>query len=70
MKKAANDNTPQLITLNDACTMTSMSRSMLNRYRDEGRFTAAVPHVDRRVAIVRAEAEEWVGGRIAARTVA
>ena len=70
MGKAANDNTPTLITLNDACAMTSMSRSMLNRYRDEGRFPAAVPLGDRRVAFVRSEVMEWVADRIAARAAA
>jgi len=70
MKKAANDNIPQLISLNDACAMTSMSRSMLNRYRDEGRFPAAVPLGDRRVAFVRSEVIAWVDQRIAARVVA
>ena len=70
LEKAANDNIPMLISLNDACKMTSMSRSMLNRYRDEGRFPAAVELGDRRVAFVRAEVIEWVQTKIAARAVA
>lgn len=58
---------PVLISLNDACRMTSMSRSMLNRYREEGRFPAAVPLGDRRVAFVRSEVQEWITSKIAAR---
>jgi len=70
MQNAANDNFPVLISLNDACRMTSMSRSMLNRYRGEGRFPVAVELGDRRVAFVRAEVQEWIAGKIAGRTAA
>lgn len=66
----ANDNTPVIISLNDACRMTSMSRSMLNRYRSEGRFPVAVDLGDRRVAFVRSEVVAWIQSRIAARAVA
>ena len=66
----ANDNTPTLISLNDACRMTSMSRSMLNRYRSEGRFPIAVELGDRRGAFVRTEGAEWVSAKIAARASA
>ncbi len=70
MEKAANDNFPALISLNDAAKLTSMSRSMLNRYRAEGRFPVAVDLGDRRVAFVRAEVLEWVQQKIAARQLA
>ncbi len=66
----ANDNVPVLISLNDACRMTSMSRSMLNRYRSEGRFVQAVDLGDRRRAFVRAEVENWIREKIAARASA
>lgn len=65
-----NDNVPVLISLNDACRMTSMSRSMLNRHRAERRFPAAVDLGDRRVAFVRAEVVEWVSVKIASRAAA
>lgn len=65
-----NDNFPVLVSLNDACRMTSMSRSMLNRYRSEGRFPLAVELGDRRVAFVRAEVLEWVQAKIGARVAA
>lgn len=65
-----NDKFPMLISLNDAAKLTSMSRSMLNRYRAEGRFPVAVDLGDRRVAFVRAEVLEWVESKISARQVA
>jgi prophage regulatory protein len=47
--------------------MTSLSRTMLNRYRSEGRFPAAVPLGEKRVAFVKSEINEWIAARIAAR---
>lgn len=67
MDNAVNDNFPSLISLNDAAKLTSMSRTMLNRYRAEGRFPVAVGLGDRRVAFVRAEVLEWVRAKIASR---
>ncbi|MBS7546227.1 helix-turn-helix transcriptional regulator [Ancylobacter oerskovii] len=61
-----NDNFP-LISLNDTCRMTSMSRTMINKYRTSGRFPAAVPLGEKRVAFVRAEVLAWIDARIAAR---
>lgn len=65
-----NDNQPRLVSLNDACGMTSMSRSMLNKYRAEGRFPVAVLLGDRRVAFVRQEVQAWIEQRIARRAAA
>lgn len=65
----ANDNIT-LVSLNDAARMTSLSRSMLNRYRGEGRFPQAVPLGDRRVAFVKSEVCAWIDARIAARPAA
>lgn len=70
MEKAANDNEPTLVSLNDACKMTSMSRSMLNRYRKEGRFPVAVELGERRVAFVRAEVLAWIRAKVDARAAA
>lgn len=66
----ANDNLPPLVSLNDAAKMTSLSRSMVNRYRAEGRFPAAVPLGERRVAFVRTEVLAWIDEKIAARAAA
>ncbi len=65
-----NNDNAVLVSLNDASKMTSLSRTMLNRYRSEGRFPVAVPLGDRRVAFVKAEVEAWINQRIAARAAA
>ena len=59
----ANDNAV-LVSLNDAARMTSLSRSMLNRYREQGRFPRAVILGERRVAFVKAEVLEWIQAKI------
>lgn len=59
-----------LVSLNDAARMTSLSRSMLNRYRAEGKFPVAVPMGERRVAFVRQEVSDWIAQRISARAAA
>jgi prophage regulatory protein len=70
MPTADNDNIPALISLNEACRVTSMSRTMLNRYRAENRFPVAVDLGDRRIAFVRAEVTDWIRAKIAARVAA
>jgi prophage regulatory protein len=60
--------TPTLISLNDACRLTSLSRTAINRWRDLGKFPKAVPLGDKRVAFVRSEVEEWIRDRIAERS--
>ena len=58
---------PSLVSLNTAAQLTSLSRTMINRLRAEGRFPAAVPVGEKRIAFVREEVAEWVRGRIAER---
>lgn len=65
-----NDNQPTLVSINTVCAMTSMSRTMLNRYRGEGRFAVAVSLGERRIAFVRSEVQAWIDERIAARAAA
>jgi prophage regulatory protein len=60
---------PTLISLNDACQLTSLSRTAINRYRAEGRFPQPVPVGFRRIAFVRAEVVQWIEARIAERSV-
>lgn len=60
---------PVLISLNDACKLTSLSRTAINRWRDKGLFPKAVTLGDRRVAFVRAEVIAWIEARIAERAV-
>ncbi|CUW87432.1 conserved hypothetical protein [Agrobacterium fabacearum S56] len=61
------EHVPTLISLNDVCKLTSMSRTMINRYRADGRFPAAVELGDFRVAFVRREVTDWIHARINAR---
>ncbi|MBL9066465.1 MAG: AlpA family phage regulatory protein [Sphingopyxis sp.] len=61
---------PSLISLNDACRMTSLSRTMINRLRGEGRFPTAVSLGEKRIAFPRDEVVDWVRQRIAEREAA
>lgn len=58
---------PALISLNDACRLTSLSRTSINKYRAAGQFPRAVNLGMKRVAFVRAEVLAWVNDRIADR---
>jgi prophage regulatory protein len=58
---------PRLISLNEACHLTSLSRTAINRYRAEGRFPKAVPIGERRFAFLRSEVEGWIAARVAER---
>ncbi|MBB5754351.1 helix-turn-helix transcriptional regulator [Prosthecomicrobium pneumaticum] len=62
--------TPNLISLNEACRLTSLSRTAINRWRALGKFPKAVPLGERRVAFVRCEVEQWIRARIAERSAA
>lgn len=59
--------TPTLVSLNDACRMTSLSRTAINRWRARGLFPRAVPLGEKRVAFVQSEVEAWINDRIAER---
>lgn len=59
--------TPHLISLNEVCRLTSLSRTAINRWREAGKFPAAVPLGHKRVAFIRAEVEQWIHDRIAER---
>lgn len=56
-----------LISIKEAASLTSLSRTAINNARNDGRFPAAVPLGDKRIAFVRSEVEEWIAARIAAR---
>jgi prophage regulatory protein len=58
---------PSLVSIKTVAALTSLSRTMINRYRSEGRFPAAVSLGDKRVAFVKSEVTEWITARIAAR---
>jgi prophage regulatory protein len=61
---------PQLISLNQACEITSLSRTAINKMRAEGRFPKAVPLGEKRIAFCRDEVFAWIEARIAEREVA
>lgn len=58
---------PNLISMNDDAKVTSLSRTMINRLRREGKFPPAVSLTEKRIAFVRSEVDTWVKDRIAAR---
>jgi len=58
---------PKLISMNEAARRTSLSRTMINRYRASGRFPKAVAIGEKRVAFVAAEVDRWISERIAER---
>lgn len=61
---------PALISLNEVCRLTSLSRTGINRLRAAGRFPVAVPLGTKRVAFIRDEVQAWVMARIGERAVA
>lgn len=60
------DTSPRLVSLNEVCAMTSLSRTAINKYRAAGTFPKEIPLGERRIAFVRAEVEQWIAERIAA----
>ena len=60
------DTTPQLISLNQVCALTSLSRTAINKHRRAGTFPKEIPLSERRIGFVRAEVIAWVFDRIAA----
>lgn len=62
------DNFPVLISLNEVCARTSLSRTAINKLRAKGAFPDAVPLGDRRVGFVEEEVSEWISNRIAGRS--
>jgi prophage regulatory protein len=60
------ETSPRLVSLNQVCEMTSLSRTAINKHRAAGTFPKEIPLGDRRIAFVRAEVEQWIADRIAA----
>lgn len=55
---------PQLISMNQACELTSLSRTSINRLRAANDFPKAVQVSDTKIAFVRSEVHAWVNERI------
>lgn len=64
------EETPVLISLNQVCGLTSLSRTTINKWRSLGKFPAAVSAGEKRICFVRSEVEAWIRDRIAEREVA
>lgn len=60
-------NIPTLISLNEACRITSLSRTGIFKLRSQGKFPLAVSLGEKRIAFVRDEVGAWVRERIQAR---
>jgi len=58
---------PRLMSLKEASTTTSLSRTMLSILHRADMFPKPVSLGERRIAFVRAEVEAWIDQRIAAR---
>jgi len=58
---------PFLISIGEACRLTSLSRSSINKLRATGHFPKAVPLGEKRIAFVRAEVMAWIEQRIESR---
>jgi prophage regulatory protein len=65
----ANDNYA-LISLRETCALTSMSKTMIHRLRQEGRFPAHVELGEKRIAFSRVEVQDWIAAKLAARASA
>lgn len=63
----ANDNLPRLMSFNEVCTETTLSRCAVNALRSARLFPPAVQLGERRIGFVRAEVNAWIDQRIAAR---
>lgn len=61
------EHSPVLVSLNQVCAMTSLSRTAVNYWRSIGRFPQAVPLGDKRIAFLKSEVEDWIRSRIEAR---
>ncbi|AMM84138.1 AlpA family phage regulatory protein [Martelella sp. AD-3] len=57
----------RFLSLAQVCEMTSLSRTQINNYRNDGRFPQAVPLGMKRLAFVKAEVVAWMEKRIAER---
>lgn len=57
----------RLISVKEVCRRTSLSRTVINRYRNAGTFPRAVKLGEQRIAFVAREIDDWIADRIAQR---
>ncbi len=56
-----------LISINQVCRLTSLSRTSINNHRAAGGFPKAIKLGDKRIAFVAEEVEAWIEKRISDR---
>ncbi|UXN73181.1 AlpA family phage regulatory protein [Devosia sp. A8/3-2] len=61
---------PTLLSMNQVVRLTTLSRTMVNKYRVAGDFPRAVPIGEKRIAFVASEIHEWILERMSRRTAA
>lgn len=66
MIPAANDNRV-IVSVNDCCEMTSLSRTAITKFRAAGDFPREVQLGERRIGFVRTEVLAWIEARVNAR---
>ena len=57
----------KLLSLNEVCKKTSLSRTTINNHRSKNAFPEAVHLSETRIAFVETEVDDWIAERIAAR---
>ncbi len=62
-----NKSPAHLVSLNECCTLTSLSRTSINNLRAKADFPEAVLLGDKRIAFVRTEVEQWIADRVKSR---
>jgi prophage regulatory protein len=65
-----NNDNAVVISLNDCCDITSLSRTALNKHRAAGTFPREVVLGERRIGFVKEEVLAWLQARIDARRAA
>lgn len=58
---------PRLMSFDEVCRETTLSRFAINSLRNAGFFPVAVQITERRIGFVREEVEAWIDAKIAAR---
>lgn len=61
---------PRLMSFNEVCAETTLSRFAINALRNAGMFPVAVQLGERRIGFVRSEVNEWIDARIQRRVAA
>lgn len=54
---------PALLSMRDVCRITTLSRTMINKYRSSGAFPEPVPLGPKRFAFLASDIAGWIEGR-------